>query len=243
MTAAANGGIGTAKIAIKDFARNLSFATGYELTVDVEGRRLWGGFVMRVERKYYYEGRQRAATPRRLILRGADYNILLRRRVLFDPLSDTGADPAYPDTGVKAYAPDTHDDVIIKHYLQRYVDLAGDNLDVSSLIEYVGTPSTDDDYAGSPGWNLTQFLSDISRNIGSIFYVNPDRQVVYTDVDTPNAPFALVDRPIAPDEVGVRDLEIEFNGDQLCNDALVWGAGQGSNNMVFSRTRRRHLAH
>src|SRR4029078_493792 len=61
------------------------------------------------------------------------------------------------------------------------------------------------------------------------------KDLVFTDVDVPNATLALSDRPEGPGEIGYRDFEHIARGAKLAHDHMVWWAGQGSNAVAFAR--------
>jgi hypothetical protein len=75
----------------------------------------------------------------------------------------------------------------------------------------------------------------INFNIGAIYYINPDKKLVWADDETESAPFVISDRPTGG-QVGYSEYEELLDGANLINDALVWGAGLGSNSVVFSRS-------
>lgn len=221
--AAVNGAVGMATLPLRDLDRELAFTVGQEITVDVGERRLWGGYLMNVKRRYYYEGsKPLAVTPRKLVLVCEDYNRLWSKRFLFDPSNPTRMQ-------LDSFPSGTADDVVLKYYLEHYVDLTGDGLDIVSLIENVGTPSSDSEISAAAGWSLGQLFAFVGRNIGSIWYINPDKQIVYTDVDTPTAPFGLTDRPVAGGGGGIGDPD---NPDFSDDFSRVVAVGLG-NDLVY----------
>lgn len=160
-------------------------------------------------------------------MEGADYNILFERRVLYDKVT--------PENGyLTAFPAGTFDNTVIDYYIANHLDLNGDGLS-TSLVQHVGTPSTDTEIQAGAGWTWSAFMRWITSVTGAIYYIRPDKEVVHTDVETADAPFGISDDPTGG-EIGCRDLEIDYNGSNLVNDALVWGAGQGSSSPVFSRS-------
>src|SRR6185503_11111842 len=57
------------------------------------------------------------------------------------------------------------------------------------------------------------------------------------DVDTPTAEKSFSDHPAGGDEIGYREFTHVENGAGLVNDAMIWGAGQGSTRVAFARVR------
>lgn len=221
-TSAARGRAGTARFRIKDLEHVYEFSTGDTLTLDVDGIRKWGGYVGKIERGYFFEADctcRVPITPRYLLIDGVDHNVLLQKRVLYDK-----GDPT--NMKLTRYDPGVADQTILLYYLTNHTDLLADGI-TTNLIESVGTPFVDDEVSGSASWTVDNFLRYLTSETGAIYYIDPDKAMVLTDVDVPNAPFGISDDPDST-EVGCRELEIDFDGANLRNDALAWGAGQGS---------------
>jgi len=228
---AANGAVGTCEIRVKDVGHAFGFVAGRSLELRINDVREWAGFVGRVKNGYFFTGSLKAPgdVERYFQLDGVDFNVLFQKRIIFDKVK--------PETmQLTTYPADTDDDVVIKAYLENHLDLSGDGLSTAG-IEHVGTPSQDDEISGSAGWTWGQLARFLRFNTGALDYIDPDKVIIHTDVDTPDAPFSLVDsQPADSSEVSAREVEIEFGGDALRNDALVWGLGQGSVLPVFKRT-------
>ncbi|HXS47571.1 MAG TPA: hypothetical protein VN756_08915, partial [Solirubrobacterales bacterium] len=226
----ARGTPGTCTIRIRDDNHEFDFIPGGSLTLDVGSIRQWGGYLATVKRGFFFEGSHDSPgeTVRYIELRGVDYNVLLQKRVLYDKQKPTNIQ-------LTTFPAGTSDEEIIEYYAAHHLDLSGDGLDTTTLVEEVGSPSLDDEISGSASWTWAQFLKHLRFNTGAIDYIDPDKRLVHTDVDTPNAPFGISDDPEAG-EIGCRELEIDFDASKMRNDALIWGVGQGSSNPVFSRT-------
>lgn len=252
----ASGSPGACKFRLKDMEYAYEFVVGQTITLDVDDERVWGGWIQSIQRQYFFpyasSPGQRlavpvhpnfpcgtpedlvpiAVVPRALVIEGVDYNILFRKRFCFNKSGNLA------DANLKSWPPGTSDRKMIEYLCSENLDLSGDGLDYNTLVETVGQPNPD--AKGNPagaGWSWEDAMKAISRYPGSIFYIDPDRKLVYTDVDTPNAEYKLTDTPGAPDELGYRDMEILYNGANLVNDAMVWGAGQGARRVKFRRTR------
>jgi hypothetical protein len=229
-TSAVNGRAGTCHFRVKDANQTQFFTVGKEITLDVDGVRSWGGYAMQIKRGYWFDSYDCRCkvnlTPRYWEVEGADYNILFERRVLYDKVT--------PENGyLTSFPAGTADNTVIDYYIANHLDLSDDGLG-TSLVTSVGTPSTDTEIQASAGWTWSTFMRWITSVTGAIYYIRPDKEVVHTDVETADAPFGISDDPTGG-EIGCRDLEIDYDGSNLVNDALVWGAGQGSSSPVFSR--------
>ena len=222
---AANGVPGVCTVRVKDPEHKYSFVTGRDLILKIDGDRHWTGYVARVRYGYFLiDAHDPGTRVRYLEIQGVDLNALFPKRVLYDKGVPTRVQ-------LTTYAAGTNDNTVILQYLADHLDLSGDAIG-ATLVEHVGTPSTDSNISGAAGWTWGQFMDYIRRNVGAIFYLDPDRNLVYTDVDTPTSGLTISDRP-AVGEVGCRELEIDFNGDKLTNEAFVWGAGQGAKQVVL----------
>jgi hypothetical protein len=248
----ASGSPGTCKFRIKDMNYGYDITVGQSLTLDVDNLRVWGGWVQSVSRQFFfpYTGAPKitdpsrhqtlgpcadveplAYVPRALVIEGIDYNILFNKRFCYDK-----SDP--PNGELKSWPAGTYDDTQIKYLCANNLDLTDDGIDYQTKVERVGIPNPDN--RGNPagaGHSWGDAMRAISRYPGAIWYIDPDKHLVYTDVDTPNAQYRLRDVPTEPEDLGYRDMEILYNGSNLVNDAMIWGAGQGSSKIKFKRTR------
>lgn len=237
-TSSARGAAGTCRFRIRDYNQSKMFTVGKELTLTIDGVRKWGGFVMEVHRGYFWDGSPHPCdtplVPRYFEIIGSDYNVLLNKRVLYDKV--------HPENFNKltCFAAGTPDSTVIDYYIANHTDLLADGV-TTTMVEHVGTPSVDQcipndcNISAQAGQNISSFLRFINFNVGAIWYLDPNKNLVYTDVDTPNAAFGLSDDPVAG-EVGCRDLEILYDASDMRNDALVWAAGQGPNQTgLFAR--------
>lgn len=227
----ANGATGTCAFRVRDL--NHTYHTidiGDSITLDINGQRAWGGYVMQLNRGYFFEARDCTCpntVPLYYRVIGTDYNVLLNRRIIFDPDTPENSE-------LTSFPANTDDDDVIKFYAANHLDLSGDGIDTTTLVEHVGTPSLDQEISAPAGWTWNQFMIFVAYNTGSIWYIDPDKKLVYTDVDTPNAPFEISDQP-GPGQIGAREMMVVFDGTRLVNDAMIWGAGKGSDDLAFGR--------
>lgn len=226
----ARGTPGTCQFTVKELTATLDdFIVGKSLVLEIDGTREWAGYVTSVGRKFFFpvdDPDCEGLVPRGLVVTGTDNNILLSKRVIYDKNNLT-------NLALSIFPPGSSDQTVIKHYFQTHSDLPADGV-LTDKVQAVSTPTFDDDIAGHASWTFNEFLYYISTHIGSIWYMDPNKQLIYCDVDTPTAPFGISDRPGAG-EIGCQSFELTLDGTRLRNDVLVWGAGQGEDEMVFRR--------
>src|SRR5207253_1367780 len=112
------------------------------------------------------------SVPRYFEIIGSDLNVLFQKRFLYDKTTPTKIDLTH-------FAADTPDKTIIEYYAANHLDLAGDGLDTTSLVQHVGTPSTDNDISGAAAWSWGQFMEFVNFNIGAVYYLDPDHKLVW----------------------------------------------------------------
>jgi len=233
-TARASGFPGEAQVVIRDDAQLMSFTAGKTLELFLDGVREWDGYAVQRKHNYWFEGHTANCypcphiTPRKHILIGADRNLLFERRVLYNKADpDTANDNIWPAG--------TSDEDAIEESISLYLDDV-DGIDYTTKVETVGSPDPYVEFRlPGPTSMFGLMMRETAESVGAIFYIDPDRYLVYTDVNEPDAPFVLTDQPTTVGEVGYREMYLFHDGTQMVNDALIWGAGQGSPNIVFSR--------
>jgi hypothetical protein len=231
-----NGSVGTASILVMDAAFTHEFVTGRRLELYISSELMWSGYVASISYEYpfSYEDLQTnvQALPRYLRLRAQDINILFERRVTMKKSEPTQLEgPTFKED----YTPDTE---AIDLLCRNWLSLENDDLDVVSMVENVGAINVDQ--PANP-WQAGETWKDAMTSIASlpaaVFYLSPDRKLVYTDVDTVTNPLVLSDQPDDPElngyGVGYRDARWTSFGDRLTNDYLAWGVSQAP--PVFKR--------
>lgn len=215
------------------------FHTGGTLECKVDGTREWRGWVMSASWTYAFpvdDTSVPADTPRYWTLNGVDLNIHLQRRYLYRKANPADA------SGLPVYAMGTTDRAAIIDMLTNYVEFfPGDLMQLdggvpdATYIQTIGSPGEDEDFRlASVSMPIATMFTDIVGQTGGVFYIDPDGYIHYVDDETVTAPFELSDQP-SGGQVGYREMEVTSKGDLLGNDALVWGAGRGSADPVFSR--------
>lgn len=221
---------------VLDWRNNLSynprtlFVSGKEVTIDVDGTRVWGGWITSVQYAYGFDvvdTTDPEDVERFFVVNVTDYNVLFSRRFLFDK--------DHPTRELKTFPVGTHDDDMIAYMVANYLDLTGDGIDTSTHVHHVGTPNQYQEFrlaAISDNWG--QAMTRIAQQPGAVFYINPDKKLVYRDDETETASHGLSDRPDTG-QIGYREMEILSSATDMANDVMFWGAGLGSSKMVFKR--------
>lgn len=236
---AVNGAVGSCQFQVRDDDHSHTFTSGSEITLDVAGNRVWGGYIMRAKRTFALAAMDTTTatdTSRMWSIEGVDYNILFDKRVIRDTtnLNDTFQ-----------YAAGSFDDTIINDIYDNYLDISGDGLTKSvtrvgeAIFDIPGVTTgrnTAPSSVSSQGYTWRQVMYSIVRNTGGMYFISPSKVFTYCDVDTASSDYTLTDQPDAvASGIGYRELELLNDGSDMRNDALVWGAGLGSQQVVFSR--------
>jgi hypothetical protein len=210
--------------------------TGKRITLKFKGVNQWTGYVMQVHRVYLfsYEDIQPAHPRDRFILvEGADINILFNKRYVYK-LSDPSADDSENMTFKISKGP-TSDITALTELHSNWVDLTGDDIDTNSMVDHVGDINTDQDVTPwSWGLRWGDAISSIAQLPAAIYCIDPDRRLVFADVDKREAPFVLQDR-LSHTSASYRELEIIHDGSDLVTDVMAWGLGTGKKEAVFKR--------
>lgn len=227
---------GQFSLTVKDVDQSLVFTTGKELTLEIDGQRLWGGYVLNISKTYAFSSDDTTSPSsvgsRQWKLSGSDYNILFDTRVLRNPDGYTKQIPEIP-------GPTTESGVI--SYMHDYFDI--DDIDVTSEVEAVTTMS-----GGYPWMTQGTKWRDVMDNLGQwggIYYIDAYKKLHFFGVQNSFAPWGLSDKPNhqpvgwtgGTPTIGFRDGEYIEDGTQITNDALVWGGSQWANDgaVVFAR--------
>jgi hypothetical protein len=184
-----NGVAGQCRLRIRDLDRTKTFTVGSPLLLQIDGDAVWRGYVSTVNRVYVFSAINvdDFGLARFIDLTGSDVNILFAKRVVFDQVTPT-------NMKAPLLAAHTADTTAITALLADWLDLTGDGLDTTTYVENVGDTTWTQEgraWAGSNTWG--QAMASIANMPSAIYYIDPDLNLVYTDVDTPNAPFALSD--------------------------------------------------
>lgn len=195
----ADGSAGQAEVVIRDDAQIHEFAPGKTLELFIDGRREWDGWATDLRRNYWFDG-VAGMVPRKFKLVGADRNILFQRRVLYNK--------ADPDLVVdNSWPAGTMDRAVILSSIEDFLELASDGINIDAKVEEVASVDPYQPFKlPGPGSYFGDLLRRVSSDVGgTIYYIDPDRFLVYTDVNEADAPFGLSDAPGSPSVVAVSD--------------------------------------
>lgn len=230
-TQAVNARPGQFSFEVKDDDHIYNFVSGGRVTVDIQNRRAFDGYLDRATLRYAFPVDITTApneTPRIWRLEGPDLNILFQKRLVFDQVN--------PNADLPTYAAGTHDVTIIRDFMRNYIDLDGDDITYDG-ITHVGSPNPDaDGYIINIGSTWGAAMAAIGQLPGAVWGLTQDRDLFYEDDSTESAPFRLSDTPDNDVSYGYREFTWTDDGTRLVNDAQVWGAGTGSPEPVYSET-------
>ena len=232
-----NGVTGEAKFQVKDAAQTYQFNSGDSLTLDVDGVRVWGGYVIAAKKIYalpVIDSSSPGVVTRMWDVVGADYNILFNERIVFkesDPVGKLSF----------SYDADTYDNTIINDIFDNYLDIATDGLTrtgvtqiAKAILDIPGKIHSG--LVASAGFTWKQMMDSVQRATGGVYYISPTKVLTYVDAETTTAAYGLSDQPDGINDTGYQSFTILEDGTKLVNDMFVWGAGNGSPNYVLSRT-------
>lgn len=235
---AVNGQIGSANFVVKDAGHTHEFIAGRSLTLDIDGVRTWGGFVIQASKTYAFpvvRTTNPEEVPRLWNIVGVDYNVLFNKRIVWDPAAPT------THTAFN-YDADTYDDTIILDIFNNYLDIEDDGLS-SSGVERIAKAILDipgkvhDGTVASAGYTWKQAMDTIASATGGVYCINPNKVLMYVDVEEATSDYTLTDTPSTATDVGYQNFELLENGADMVNDMLLWGSVAGPNQtFVFSRT-------
>lgn len=229
-TMATNGSAGEFSVTVRDDDQDQSFAIGSEVTVDIDGKRRFGGYLTKVTRKFAFPVDDTVTrTPTRyLVLTGPDYNILFQKRVIYDKVEPSNVLELY------TWPVGSTNDVVVRHLVDNFTDLTDDGLTYLN-VQNIGSPNPDLAGAiGHGGMTFGQAMTDINRFLSGLFFIDPYKDLHHVDVNSADASVGLSDQP-GEGQVGYRELEQTSDAGAMINDVIVWGAGKGSKQMVMSR--------
>jgi hypothetical protein len=226
-----NGVAGPCAFRVRDPDRTKTFVPGQTILLTVDGNAVWRGFVSMVNRVFVFPALNVSdfGLARFIDIVGTDINILLLKRIVSNQTTPTNVEGPL----VAAHTPDS---TAIATLFAGWLDLSGDGLNTTTLVENVADTTWTESgtlWEGSDTWS--QAMQSIANLPAAIYYIDPDKNFVYTDVDTPSAPFNLSDQPNGTTTRGYREMEVLKDGTGLANDVMAWGMGYGSQTPVFVR--------
>lgn len=197
---------------VKDEDQSLTFVTGKEITLTLDGTTIYGGYLTMVRRTFAFPADDTtvpsAVKTRVWKLQGVDYNILFQKLVL----RDRGNLPALlPDQPVNAY-----DKTLISTLVSNYID-APAGFDLSTRVDKVRQPIQLVDQAGfgeaaaaaanlpaplidfyhymDPGTKWKDQMDEFARQCGTIYYLNGEKELLYRAVENSESKWGFSDIP------------------------------------------------
>lgn len=255
---------GTFEITCRDPDQVLDFVTGDEITLDVDGVRMYGGYLTLITHKFAFAAddttRGAGAVQSRLwVLRGVDYNVMFDKRVMRDS-------SAPPDSYLRLFplfAGDRKDGDLIRNVLTvDWLDIPP-GFDTTSRVDDVVCPASlsDDPMVADcdptavgawldPGTTWRKQMESFAKMSGVVWYMDPDKKLNWHALETFVARWGFSDVPnhlpvdgdppgvFAGATYGFREIEAMENGETLVNDAMIWGGTDWSGTAggtVFAR--------
>jgi len=220
-TQAARTGAGTFTITMRGAMDE--FIGGEEIHFEIDGLRVFGGWVTSVERGYFFSD---YAEPR-TVIHGVDYNILFDRLAVRNypwelaNYNATGANggPYHPWPPFKK---GTMDGPMIRGIFAKYVapDLPA-GFDYSTYVDTIATPAPVAPWLmpdhGSP---LRKCMESISQITSGVWYIDAYMCLHYHDRGRITAPSPITD---SGEGVSCRNLTVQKDISVMSNDVMVWG--------------------
>jgi len=228
---------GTFTVTVRDMDRTLNFVTGKELTLDVDGKRLYGGYVTQVTQRYAFPADNTAdlsrVHSREWVLSGVDYNVLFDKLILHNSADYTHDIPVVSG--------DPYDGTIIRTWFDNYFDLpAGFTFNNATYVlnNHQWGASQNHHYIWpTQGATMRQVLEDLAI-YGSVFWMAADKTLRFIPVQDTAASWGFSDQP-NNDPIGVGTPTRGFREGEysIANDALVWGGSEwaAGGAVVFDR--------
>lgn len=241
---------GTCEMVVRDLDQSFDIISGDELTLDIDGQRMWGGFVMAPGRRFGFPVVDTTVpgdvTARQFRLTGVDYNILFDKRVIHNPDDHLHHLPFFT-------LDQTMGELLRDELFALYLDLDDDGLDTGTFVDNTFVPRFDPDGNPDPdaskkgswpqqGSYWRKAMDDFAQ-YGTVYYIDPEKNVHFHEAEILVAPWGFSDvpnklpLPNAAATYGMREYEDTLDASAMANDAFVWGgsAWAGDGGTVFSR--------
>lgn len=235
------GGVpGTFSLTVRDPNRTLSFTSGTEMYMTIDGVRQFGGYVTQVSMSHQAPAADTSSLStynlRTWILRGTDYNIIFDKRVWRNTADYLSA----IQTGINT------DGAALIDLITNYADLTG-----FTTTGIDSAASLNADAVVQQGEKLRTTFQTYSFFGGTIWYIDANKNFIYKPIETAEKRWGFSDQPnhntitTSPASyqgatTGFRSVEGQEDGSYIVNDALVWGGSPfagSSGGTVFSRSQ------
>lgn len=250
---------GTATFRVKDENRSYIFITGREIRLYIDGVQMWGGYIRRVSRGFFFpaDDTNPASTfhNRAWTIEAVDYNILLDNRIIRRTDNYTGHVPdsvGYPKTTDDGWALwkllYSYSDFPHGSRASGYFDITSDRTDateIENITTVLPSDSTSKFKYKQQGTQVREQFVDLAKMAGAVFYISGDRKVHYHPWEKMTKRWGFSDIPnynaitASPDgyqgaDWGFHEVVAEEDGALITNDAIVWGGSPiGSDGTVL----------
>lgn len=235
-----NGVPGSFDIFVRDPAQTLSFTTGSEIKLTVDGVTMFGGYITTVGMTSFAPAADTSNLAtydlRAWHLTGPDYNIVLDKRVVRNPSNYLASFRINSN----------QDGVVLATMIDSYADMA----DFSTAgIDTVATIPDVTYVTLQQGWTIRKEFETLLPFSGAVYYVNGDKVVQYKAYDDVVKRWGFSDNPnhasitASPAEFqnatyGFSSVEATEDANAMANDVFVWGGSEwaGAGGTVFHRS-------
>ena len=236
-----NGVPGTFDVFVRDPNRTLSFSTGSEIKLTVDGVTLFGGYVTQVGMTNFAPAADTSSLStydlRAWHLSGSDYNIALDRRVY----RNTGDYLNYIQINSAV------DGTILSTAIGTYADMSDFS---TSGITTVATIPDVTYVLIQQGWPVRKEFETLLPFAGAVYYIDGNKVVNWKAYDNVEKRWGFSDAPnhnaitalpasYQGATYGFSKVEATEDGTYMANDALAWGGSEfaGSGGTVFYRAQ------
>jgi hypothetical protein len=248
---------GSFSFTVEDREQTLTFTTGAEVTIDVDGIRFWGGYAMNVTRKFAVPAIDTSAPDavqvRQWELSGVDYNILFDKRIIHNPANHLDGLPMFTLDKTMGW-------LLVHKLLPDYLDIGNDGLSYAmassgGYIEDVCVPRFDADGNADPdGTKNGSWLQqgstwrqqmDMFAQFGAVYYIDASKRVHFHEVETMVAGWGFSDNPnnlALPNSnarYGMREFDYVEDATGMINDAFVWGGSMWTDDPTKTKFKRK----
>jgi hypothetical protein len=214
----ANATPGSFSFRVKDTGRDQTFEVLNEVTLTIDGKKLFGGYVQTVKRGYAFpvvDTSVIANVEERIWeIAGSDYNILFDRLVINDSSDYTSiitVEEGWDDQVISRIAP--------------YFDVPA-GFDWTTRVQRIAELGIDDKSTKfklpTQGTKFREVMEGLRTRSAATYYIDADMKLVWTAVgDTENS-WGITDRGGVTGFIGVRELTASQDGTSMVTDALIW---------------------
>ena len=240
---------GSCEFVVRDREQVLSFVTGDEIEMKLDGADYWGGYVSSVTMGYFTivdTANPAGVQVRKWTIRGVDFNCLFDKLVI---RNEADYLHAIVDPTAGAF-----DGELIRYALTDAlyydIDPAFDVITDVDDITPPALPAVSSTWAWpEQGSKLRELLNDLRLFSGAVFYFAAGKKLFYKALEDVESRWGFSDAPnhaaitgaagYQGATIGFREIEaVESGGPAgMVNDAFIWGGSEwsGSGGTVFAR--------